>query len=1444
LKRLKAVLSLMLILALLVPSAIFAVDGVEEGGTLPEERIVENAKLVANKENLLEKEKFEGEPTIEENEDEVVRVVVELKDKPVLMYATDSGNSYAEFNEVEKDEIENKLSAKQEAVKDRISLKVDMEYDKSFTTVFNGFSGKVKFEDIPKIEKVEGVKKVYISNEYEKPEEKPEMVSSNEMIKSQPTWDLGYKGEGTVVAIIDTGVDYTHRDMVITDSERVSLTEEAVDSIIQTGNLGGRYYTEKVPYGYNYYDLNDEILDLGPGASEHGMHVAGTAAANGDLENGGIKGVAPEAQILAMKVFSNDPIYATTFDDIYLGAIEDAIKLGANVLNMSLGSTAGFYEYESPVNSAITNAVNNGVVCSISAGNSGYAQYGWGGNYGYPFKENPDIGLVGTPGLSYDSIQVASVENLSVMTQYLTYEDESDDDEDEVVLPEDTAIVEDNAYSFLRIDEDVNVQKYIVRIMKANKNVYVKTASKIVNLDNEEVADISTIPQQVTFFDSSDKVGKVCFVVKQNEAGQSTGIKIPMSIAGSINPAEVFEGPVPYVDCGTGTLADFEGKDMAGKIALIIRGGNTFVEKITNAQNSGAAGAVIYNHESGGEGLVSMMYPPDGNIPAVFIGNSGGLALKDLENKYVTFHNEVMQAPNPSGGLMSDFSSWGTTPSLELKPEITAPGGQIYSTLQNNNYGIMSGTSMAAPHVTGGSALVMQYLKSDDRYKDLSAGEQARLAKVLLMNTAEVLYDEYDCIYSPRKQGSGLMNLYDAVSTPVRVFNQANGEAKVELKDFDSTTFDMKLKAINDSDEAITYNVDVDVLTDEIHPELDLNLLGTREIDADITGPESITVPANGSIEFTIKVDISEDEEIYRNMFVEGFVRLTEVTDTYPELSVPYVGFYGNWDEPKILDGIRDLDEKSYYEYSGMIDSEFWYMEPGKAAISPGTIFGELNGTDTVTPVLSFMRNAEEVKYNILDKDENLLRKIHTENFVRKTYIDGSSQRPPYSLSFARTWNGEVNNEIVEDGLYYYEIEGKIHYGDRATWQEKRVPVFVDTTPPEISDIEYITNEGNLTWKATDATSGLAYFTIYVDDDKVGDPILAIDGQEEYECQIGDSLKGKVDPEITIVAFDYAYNAGLGVTRLDMRLPYIYLEAPKLLEVYAQNDIEFKGAVLNSESEPTVKINGEVVPVEYDENTIIHDPDDPDAVIAHGPGYKFNTTLTLPDGYHEIKIEASSQGGNDFGIVRRFYVDTTPPELEVSVKEREATSENAQLEITMRDNFPVLLLYVYDSIELNFDGMEEASDVDPIEKTIEVTVPLKIGTNEIPATLYDAAGNETVTTVTVERTEEISEEAAANTEEPETGTEEPTTGTEEPEPEPEVEAETMLEEISALIDTLPEVENITVENYAVVEPILEEIQSKIVEFEGKFGDLDSAKIANFAKYEAICVKVGEVKPEN
>lgn len=195
-----------------------------------------------------------------------------------------------------------------------------------------------------------------------------------------------------VVGIIDTGIDPSHRDMVLNDETKAELTESEISGMKESSHLLGNYYTEKVPYGYNYMDENEEILDLGEGASMHGMHVAGTAGANGDEENGGIKGVAPEAQLLALKVFGNDPDMQTTWGDIYIKAIDDAIILGADVLNMSLGSTAGFVSAEDPEQQAVSRAVDNGILMSISAGNSAH----FGNGFANPSASNPDIGVSGS----------------------------------------------------------------------------------------------------------------------------------------------------------------------------------------------------------------------------------------------------------------------------------------------------------------------------------------------------------------------------------------------------------------------------------------------------------------------------------------------------------------------------------------------------------------------------------------------------------------------------------------------------------------------------------------------------------------------------------------------------------------------------------------------------------------------------------------------------------------------------------------------------------------------------------------------------------------------------------------------------------------------------------------------------------------------------------------
>lgn len=150
---------------------------------------------------------------------------------------------------------------------------------------------------------------------------------------------------------------------------------------------------------------------------------------------------------------------------------------------------------------------------------------------------------------------------------------------------------------------------------------------------------------------------------------------------------------------------------------------------------------------------------------------------------------------NSKNENMYSFSSWGPSPDLELKPEITAPGGNIKSTVYNDSYETESGTSMASPNVAGGCALILQSLKHKniDYSQDIN---KVDIIKCLMMNTAKVLTNSSTgVIYSPRQQGAGLMQLEKAVNNNVIVTDDRK-KPYIALKNIHSNSVSYYTKAI------------------------------------------------------------------------------------------------------------------------------------------------------------------------------------------------------------------------------------------------------------------------------------------------------------------------------------------------------------------------------------------------------------------------------------------------------------------------------------------------------------------------------------------------------------------------------------------------------------------------------------------------------------------------
>src|SRR5690606_33193511 len=140
-----------------------------------------------------------------------------------------------------------------------------------------------------------------------------------------------------------------------------------------------------------------------------------------------------------------------------------------------------------------------------------------------------------------------------------------------------------------------------------------------------------------------------------------------------------------------------------GQAVLIRRGTCGFYDKALNAQNAGAAAVVLYNNSAGRfsptvAGAVAI------TIPVVAVSDAEGVAINnaiDAGPQTLNWTDDNGTFLNPTGGLISSFSSYGLNAELTLKPDIGAPGGLIYSTypLEGGGYATISGTSMASPHV-------------------------------------------------------------------------------------------------------------------------------------------------------------------------------------------------------------------------------------------------------------------------------------------------------------------------------------------------------------------------------------------------------------------------------------------------------------------------------------------------------------------------------------------------------------------------------------------------------------------------------------------------------------------------------------------------------------------------------------------------------------------------
>lgn len=883
-----------------------------------------------------------------------------------------------------------------------------------YTAIDNAVAIEVNTKYVSYIKEMKGVESAFIAGSYAYPETTGAdyAVTNETSVYETGVYDsssimekYGYTGDGSVVAIVDTGLDYTHNAFQLHDEytlDNAVLSRESVDQKLNTLSFNASiksalsgdsldandvYLSKKVPFAYDYAD-ND--ADVYPSYSNHGTHVAGIVGGydpDGYTDKDGnhidtpFTGVAPESQLVICKVFTDDlddpEIGGAESEDI-MAALEDCVLLGVDVINMSLGTSCGFTTTDDGddegehLNEVYDNIRAAGISLVCAASNDYSA--GFGGDFGTNLASNPDSGTVGSPSTFAAALSVASISG-----QRSPY-------------------------------------------MLANEGTTAETA-----VFYEESSD-----ENNQYFDFAK------LMLGDSQSGEYEYVSVP--------------GVGRVSDYSASVRSKFSEKP-GQRIALIKRGDINFKDKVEIAKSMGAKAVIVYNNVAGT--IRMSLGEVEDPIPSVSVSMDAGKALADYAASHGRVGKVKLDKSLLAGPFMSDFSSWGCTPDLKLKPEITAHGGEITSAVPGG-YDELSGTSMASPNMAGLVSIVRSYLK--ETHPMLTPQQLTQRINQLVMSTATIVYDREGFPYSPRKQGAGLGSLENTIASRAYLSTDSaenDYRPKVELGDDKEKrgVYEVAFNVTNFGTSSLAFNVKPIFITETLASDgfavaeqayiLD-DIAPTWTISGASRNGDTMTVEAGQTAKIKVTLTLSEAEKKYlddsfkNGMFVEGFISLESLTDGQCGLTLPFMGFYGDWSAAPMLDYSEyeiaasaqdtsiDDNEKlkasvwgtqpyvQYYNEKYVIPmGSFAYLQDENAdqmytseehnAISRfNQYYGEDNQENYLTSYkfkglyVGLLRNARSVEYVLKNAETGEIIYSDKSNRIGKAFAGGGSARPGF----------------------------------------------------------------------------------------------------------------------------------------------------------------------------------------------------------------------------------------------------------------------------------------------------------------------------------------------------------------------------------------------------------------------------------------------------------------
>ncbi|WP_283653784.1 leucine-rich repeat protein [Paenibacillus sp. RC334] len=411
-----------------------------------------------------------------------------------------------------------------------------------------------------------------------------------------------------------------------------------------------------------------------------------------------------------------------------------------------------------------------------------------------------------------------------------------------------------------------------------------------------------------------------------------------------------------------------------------------------------------------------------------------------------------------------------------------------------------------------------------------------------------------------------------AVTTGAYLTVQGNDRPKAELGYNKAGVYSFTFDIHSISDQALTYDLNTATLSEKIVTKDGKNLFSQHSTDYAGKGIQvqysgvtdgKVTVPARGTATVTVKITLSDalkaqfDQATKNGTFIDGFVMLN--AEKGVNLSMPFVGFYGDWGQPRIFDGteygkdgysIKGSSPYNLYPGQGYLLGQNqvaialgqeWGVMPEKFAISPISLGNSYRILGVATGLL---RNAESLKYTITDRDGNIVKEFDYSQVPKSLYYvsSGVVSWAEALLNDKPSFDGlDQNNNEVPEGIYAFKVTGVVAGTNGQGTDSWTFDFAYDKTGPTLADYSIYKENGKtflkMIIKDNHYTSGLQLATenggalsnlvaIKDADEKLADG-TSVNTVTMDITDLKDKLtnNGLPTDKIQVDMFDYAFNS-------------------------------------------------------------------------------------------------------------------------------------------------------------------------------------------------------------------------------------------------------------------------------------------------------------------------------